>query len=153
VLVCRAFPAPEALGGPQCDDDVDIGRAPISRPEGLECSTYLSDVKHKTIGIQVFYEGDLIKHANLRSSDRVTSPYAYFDSSDIDWLATGPRLPIGRYRCRFLVNARTVRDRAFTVGRVPFATAPLHYRYRLALKTRIRPRRPGPPGLARSSRR
>jgi hypothetical protein len=147
VLVCRAFPAPEALGGPQCDHYIDIGRAPIVRPEGLECSSYLSDVKRKTIGIQVFYEGELIKHANLRSSDSTTSPYAYFDSSDIDGLATGPRLPIGRYRCRFQVNGRTVRDRTFTVGRVPFATAPLHHRYRLALKTRGRPRRAGPTRL------
>jgi hypothetical protein len=147
VLVCRAFPGPEALGGPQCEHDVDIGRAPISRPEGLECSTYLRDVKRKMVGIQVFYEHELIKHATLRSSDSTTSPYAYFDSSDIDWLTTGPRLPIGRYACRFLVNGRTVRDRTFTVGRVPFATAPLHYRYRLALKTRGRPRRPGPTRL------
>jgi hypothetical protein len=144
VLVCRALPAPQVFGGPQCDHDVDIGRAPITRPEGLECSTYLSDVKRKMIGIQVFYENDLVKHANLRSSDSTTSPYAYFDSSDVDWVATGPRLPIGHYRCRFQVNGRTVRDRTFTVGRVPFATAPLHYRYRLALTKHGHPRRPGP---------
>jgi hypothetical protein len=116
VLVCRAFPAPEALGGPQCEHNVDIGRGPISRPEGLECSTYLTDVMQKTIAIQVFYEGKLIKHANLGSSDSATSPYAYFDSSDIDWVPTGPRLPTGRYRCRFQVNGRTLRDRTFTVG-------------------------------------
>jgi len=115
VFVCRAFPAPEVFGGPQCEHDVDIGRAPIRPPDGLECSTYLSDVKRKTIGIQVFYERDLIKHANLRSSDSETSPYAYFDSSDIG-RATGPRLPIGRYRCRFLVSGRVVRDRTVTVG-------------------------------------
>ncbi len=142
VLVCRAFPAPEALGGPQCEHDVDVGRAPISRPDGLECSTYLSDVKRKMIGIQVFYEGILIKHANLRSSDSVTSPYAYFDSTDIDWITSGAGLPIGRYRCRFLVNGRTVRDRVVTVGRVPFAEAPRHYRYRLALRSHGHPRRP-----------
>jgi hypothetical protein len=109
--------APEALGGPQCGQDVDIGRAPIRRPGGLECSTYLSDLKRKMIGIQVFYEGHLIKHANLRSSDSATSPYAYFDSSDIAGIAAAPRLPIGGYRCRFLVNGRIVRDRTFTVGR------------------------------------
>lgn len=147
VLVCQAWLAPEAFGGPQCDPPSDIGRAAISPSGGLECSTDLTHVKDKLIGIQVFYEETLIKHANIRSSDSETSPYAYFDRGDVDWLTTGDRLPIGRYRCRFLVNGKIARARTLMVGGVPFAPAPLNYRYRLALQSARGPRRPGPTRL------
>jgi len=119
VLVCRAFLAPRALGGPHCDPEADVGRAPVRARGGLMCETILRGVRGKRIGIQVFYRGTLIQHATLRSSDGETSPYVYFDSN---WIhgAPGSSLPAGRYRCRFLVNDTVVRSRAIAVGRRPF---------------------------------
>jgi hypothetical protein len=149
VLVCRAFLAPEAFGGAQCDQDVDVGRAPIRPPEGLMCSTVLRGVQGKKIGIQAFYEGTLIRHDTVRSADRTTSPYVYFDSSWVDWIVTGGRLPIGRYSCRFLVNGKVVRTRSISVGNVPFAQHPLHYHYRLELRKAGKPLPAGPIRLRR----
>jgi hypothetical protein len=124
ILVCRAFDAPEVFGGPQCNTDaaVDVGRAPIVPPGGLMCSTDLHDVQGKMIGIRAFYDRALIKHANLRASDVDTGPYAYVDVNDIEpgtGSSVGGRLPAGRYRCRFLVDNRLVRERTVRVGRRP----------------------------------
>lgn len=117
VLVCRALPAPHAPEGATCDPKADVGTAPIGTQQGLMCWTVLHGVLGKRIGIQVFHDGTLIRHAAARSSDSETSPYVYFDSSWVHGAATGSRLAIGRYRCRFLVDGEVVRSRAVTVER------------------------------------
>jgi hypothetical protein len=143
--VCRnpVLTGPEALGGGwQCDKNVDVGTAPIPRPQSLMCSTDLSGVMGKTIGIRAFYFTTLIRHANVRSSDSETNAYVEFDGSYID--DSGGRLPPGQYRCRFSVNGKVVRVRSIVIGRVRLARMPLRYHYGLELATAGKPRRAGP---------
>ena len=87
------------------------------------CEALLSGVKHKMIGIQVFYGRKLILHWNGRGSYREEVPYAPFDLSTISTGAAEPafdpvdgELPAGSYRCRFLVNGNVVRARTFVVS-------------------------------------
>jgi hypothetical protein len=133
VLVCKnPIRAPEALGGPWvCASDSDIGRAPIRRPDSLMCTTDLSGVENKAIGVQVLYGTTMIEHGTLHSSDATASPYAEFDGSYVDGVGNGDRLPAGVYRCRFLVGGKLVGSRTITVGSARLAHAPARYHYAL----------------------
>jgi hypothetical protein len=138
VLVCRnpVLTGPEVLGGGwQCQDNTDIGTAPIRAPESLMCSTHLSGVNGEMIGIRVFYFATLIRHANVQSDGSDANPYAEFDGSYVDYL--DKRLPLGNYRCRFLVSGKVVRSRSFAIGsaRLRVVTAPARYRYAVRLET------------------
>ena len=115
VLVCKASLTPMPLGDPHCHPRADVGRAPIRPPRSLMCVTVLHGVRSKLIDIRAFYGGKLFRHANLRSSDGETSPYVYFDRSDVPRTGKGTRLAAGHYRCTFLVNGTVVRSRTITV--------------------------------------
>jgi hypothetical protein len=98
------------------------------------CSSDLSDVKDKMIGVRLFYRSSLVKDGNSRSSDSTTTAYAVVSRSDITGLSANGLLPAGHYRCRFLVNGKLVRARSFAV-RSLLAQASIRYHYpRLATR-------------------
>jgi hypothetical protein len=123
VFVCKnPIRAPEALGGPWvCASDADIGRAPIRRPDSLMCTTQLSGVAKKPIGVEVLYGTTVIERGTLHSSDATANPYAEFDRSYVHGARNGDRLPAGVYRCRFLVGGKLEASRTITVGAVRHA--------------------------------
>ena len=136
VFVCKnPIRTAEALGGPWvCPSDADVGRARITPPDSLMCSTDLSGVKNKDITIQVLYGTTMIEHGTLHSADATTSPYAEFDSSYVDGVGRGSRLPVGRYRCRFLVAGKLAASRTMIVGRATMAQAPERFHYALEVR-------------------
>jgi len=137
VLICRdAFQAPEVFGGWQCENNTDIGAAPLLHaPKSVLCSADLHARIGDRISVQAFYFKMLLKHDDFKNSD--VNPNAYVEIDPGDMSSVDNRLPDGSYRCRFYVNHKLVHARRFQIGPTRYQVSPAlsRYHYTLTLTT------------------
>jgi hypothetical protein len=113
VQVCQ-----EAYEGPftgypiHCE--TDIGSAPIRSPAHVWCISTVRNGTHP-VEIQVDFGKRSIVDSEVSGSSAAGAAYVRIDRTEIPNLPPGETLPLGRYRCRFLVGGKVEHARTFAV--------------------------------------